>query len=161
MIEELKVPVWTEHDYRDALQAYNFNPPDQIEETEEEIEAEAVKLREGLEKLGLSEDIQKLWDHGVRSRHKLATLTPMDIESLELKGTQEEYESLYGPALESGCASKEFEEFRTFTHEYLVRCLERAKKWRDKQDAKEMKDEIQQTIQKKQKLPVHEEGAAL
>jgi len=162
MIEELKVPAWTEHDYREALRFFEWNPPELPEETDEEIEAETAKLRGKLEEIGLSDDIPKLLENGVRSRHKLATLNPVDIEVLGLKGTREQYESLSVPALNEGeLESSEIEAYGTFTHEYLVKCLEKAKRWRDRRDeremVKEMEKEAKKEVRKKQKLEQHEE----
>lgn len=160
MIEEVKIPAWTEHDYREAIRYFEWNPPQLPEETEEEIEAETAKLREKLEEIGLSDDIPKLLENGVRSRHKLATLNLVDIEALGLKGTMEQYESLYVPALnECELESSEIEAYGTFTHEYLVRCLEKAKRWRDRRDErereKEMETEMENVVYKKPKV---EEG---
>ena len=163
MIEELKVPAWTEHDYREALRFFKWNPPELPEEEDEEkIEAETAKLREKLEEIGLSDDIPKLLENGVRSRHKLATLNLVDIEVLGLKGTMEQYESLYVPALdECELESSEIDAYGTFTHEYLVRRLEKAKRWRDRRDererVKEMEKEAEKEVRKKQKLEQHEE----
>jgi len=163
MIEELEVPAWTEHDYREALRWLEWNPPELPEdEDEKKIEAETAKLRKKLEEIGLSDDIPKLLENGVRSRHKLATLSLVDIDVLGLKGTLEQYESLYVPAMnECELESSECDVNGTFTHEYLVQCLERAKRWRDRRDererVKEMEREAKKKVRKKQKLEQHEE----
>jgi len=153
--EKLLCPPWNNDDYDLALHEYNKNPPHLPEETEEEIEEEIGKLKEGLKKLGLFEDIQKLLDNGVLSRHKLVTLEAADIQRLGLEGNLEQYKSLYGPALEEcSCDSRDCELFGTFTHEYLVKCLERAKRWRDKRDKKEKEQEMHELIFNNRKLEV-------
>lgn len=132
------------------------------EDSEEQIQYHTGKLLTALEKIGILKDGQTLLDNGVYSRQQLATLEKEDLERLGVKGTLEQYKSLYEPAMEecpSGGESSECELYGTFTHEYLVECLILAvedphnqKIWRYRQNEIEMEE----SSGEKRKLKVQE-----
>ena len=127
---------WTTADYAAALRAYKHHPPQLPRDSAQDIEAETVRLRIGLAKLGLAADAPRLWNDGVRSRHKLATVQQVDITRLGLVGTLAQYELLYVPALEEYVqSSSECELCGEFTAEELFELLSAVKESRDSLEA--------------------------
>ena len=127
---------WTAADYAVALRAYKRCPPQLPRETSAELQAETVKLRAALAKLGLVANALKLWDDGVRSRHKLATVEQTDIERLGLVGTLAQYESLYGPVMQECTVPSPFCDLQgEFTSQELFDLLSAVKESRDSQEA--------------------------
>lgn len=97
-------PEWKKEDYDAALRHLRRNPVHTSKYTEEDIQYDNGKLQLRLEKLGILEDAQTLFDNDVNSLHELVTWSKIDFERLGLKGTVEQYTSLYESALE-GCAT--------------------------------------------------------
>ena len=159
-------PEWKKEDYDAALRYLRRNPVHTSEYTEEDIQYDNGKLQLRLEKLGILEDAQTLFDNGVNSLQELATWDEIDFERLGLKGTVEQYTSLYKAALE-GCAtgydSEDLNDKPEVTDRFLMNCVTRLKFalqfprdahiWRYGQN----EVEIEETIVQKRKSKVLEQ----
>ncbi len=65
-----------------------------------EMKSEFYELRVALDRLGLSDDLMKLFTIGVRKRRMLAVVGPAEVEMLGLAGTPAQYRSVWASALE-------------------------------------------------------------
>ena len=100
LIPPLEYTGWSDEHYQKALREFELSPPEMPDESEEDYEYHSKKLLTALKKLGIEEDFQTLLDNDVYSRQQLVLLKKKNLEELKLKGTLEQYKSMWEPAMD-------------------------------------------------------------